>query len=142
MKPSYGKKAKLCYRDTDSFIVHVKSENIYPDLAGDVRILTNSTIKSKDHYPQEKPKYIELMKEELGGKIMKKVVALRPKMYSCLTDNGCVNKKANGINKCIIKYKIKFKDYKKCLESNKAKLRLQKGSGGSYTMYSRKKSTP
>ena len=66
------------------------------------------------------------MKEELGGKIMKKVVALRPKMYSCLTDNGCVNKKANGINKCIIKYKIKFKDYKKCLESNKAKLRLQK----------------
>lgn len=29
--------AKLCFMDTDSFIVHVKSENIYPYLAGDVK---------------------------------------------------------------------------------------------------------
>lgn len=36
-RPNYGKMAKLCFMDTDSFIVHVESENIYPYLAGDVK---------------------------------------------------------------------------------------------------------
>ena len=35
VKPEYGKKAKLCHMDTGSFIAHVKSEDIYADLAGD-----------------------------------------------------------------------------------------------------------
>ena len=29
VKPKYGKNSKLCYMDTDSFIVHVKTDNIY-----------------------------------------------------------------------------------------------------------------
>ena len=29
VKPNYNEKAKLCYMDTDSFIVHVKTEDIY-----------------------------------------------------------------------------------------------------------------
>ena len=29
VKPKYGEDAKLCYRDTDSFIVHVKTDDIY-----------------------------------------------------------------------------------------------------------------
>ena len=33
VRPKYGKKAKLCYTDTDSFIVHAQSEDIYVDLA-------------------------------------------------------------------------------------------------------------
>ena len=32
-KSKYQKKARICYMDTDSFIVHVKSEDIYTDLA-------------------------------------------------------------------------------------------------------------
>ena len=31
-KPKYGKKAKLCYMDTDSFIVYIKTEDIYADI--------------------------------------------------------------------------------------------------------------
>ena len=38
VKPKYGKKAKLCYTDTGRSIVHVKSEGIYPDLAGEVKV--------------------------------------------------------------------------------------------------------
>ena len=34
IKPKYGDKAKLCYTDTDSFIVHMKTEHIYADIAG------------------------------------------------------------------------------------------------------------
>ena len=36
VKPRYGEKAKLCYIDTDSFIVYIKTEGIYMDIAKDV----------------------------------------------------------------------------------------------------------
>ena len=29
VKPKYNKKAKLCYMDTNSFIVYIKTEDIY-----------------------------------------------------------------------------------------------------------------
>ena len=35
VKPKYGEKAKLCYMDTGSFIVHVKTQDIYKDIAED-----------------------------------------------------------------------------------------------------------
>ena len=38
VKPKYGDNAKLCYMDTDSFIVHVKTDDIYKDIAKDVKI--------------------------------------------------------------------------------------------------------
>ena len=37
VKPKYGEKAKLCYMDTDSFIVYIKIEDIYKDIAEDVK---------------------------------------------------------------------------------------------------------
>ena len=36
LNPKYGENTKPCYVDTDSFIVHVKTEDIYKDLAEDV----------------------------------------------------------------------------------------------------------
>ena len=36
VKPKYGKKAKLCYMDTDSFIVYIKTDDIYKDIVEDV----------------------------------------------------------------------------------------------------------
>ena len=38
VKPKYGENAKLCYMDTDSFIVDVKTDNIYKDIAEDVDV--------------------------------------------------------------------------------------------------------
>ena len=35
-KPKYGENVKLCYMDTHSFIVHVKTDDIYKDIAEDV----------------------------------------------------------------------------------------------------------
>ena len=37
VKPKDGENAKLCYMNTDSFIVHVKTGDIYEDIAEDVR---------------------------------------------------------------------------------------------------------
>ena len=57
------------------------------------------------------------MKDELGGKIMKKFVGLRAKTYSYLIDDGSENKKAKGTKKCVIKIKFNFENYKNCSEA-------------------------
>ena len=36
MEPKYGDNVKLCYMDTDSFIMHIKTEDFYKDIADDV----------------------------------------------------------------------------------------------------------
>ena len=36
VKPKYGEKAKLCYMDTENFIVYLKTDSIYKDIAEDV----------------------------------------------------------------------------------------------------------
>ena len=62
-------------------------------------------------------KVIGLMKGEIGGKIMIKFVGLRAKTYSYLIDDGSEDKKAKGTKKCVIKRKLKFENYKTCLEA-------------------------
>ena len=37
IKAKYQKKAKLCYMDTDSFIIHIKAEDVHEDIANDVK---------------------------------------------------------------------------------------------------------
>ena len=70
-------------------------------------------------------KIIGLIKDELGGKVITKFVTLRPKTYSFFTDDGKENKKAKGTKKCVIKKKIKFNYYKKCLFSDELILKSQ-----------------
>ena len=36
VKPNHGEKAKLCYMDTDSFIVYIATEDVYSDIRKDV----------------------------------------------------------------------------------------------------------
>ena len=36
VKPKYNENAKLCFMDTDSFIFHVKTDDIYKNIAEDV----------------------------------------------------------------------------------------------------------
>ena len=52
---------------------------------------------------------IVLMKDKLGGQIMKKIVGLRPETYSYLKDN---NDKGKKTKICVIKRKLKLNDYK------------------------------
>ena len=54
------------------------------------------------------------MKDELGGKIMKEFISLRPKMYSYRVVEF-EPKKCKGINKCVVKKTISFEDHKRCL---------------------------
>ena len=52
-------------------------------------------------------------------------VALTPKTYSYFMDDGSEHKRAKGTKKCVIKRKIKFKNYKDCLLKNKLILKPQ-----------------
>ena len=64
--------------DTDSFIVHIKSEDVYENLARDVETRSGTSNNIKIHLPIGKnKKLIRLMKDEMGGKIMKEVATLR-----------------------------------------------------------------
>ena len=56
---------------------------------------------------------------------MVEVVALRPKTYAYLMDDGSDHKKSKGTKKCAIKQKIMFENYKDCLFNNKTVYRSQ-----------------
>ena len=98
--PKYGDKAKLCYTDTDSFIINIKTEDFFEDISNDVeRWFDTSNYDKNDKRPLpigKNKKVPGLFKDELGGKIMTEVVALRPKTYKCLMDDGSHHKKAKG----------------------------------------------
>ena len=83
MKPKYADNIKLCYMDTDSFILHVKTEDFYKDIIGDVeKRFETSNYECNRPLPKGKnKKVIGLMKDELGGNIMTEFMALRPKNY-------------------------------------------------------------
>ena len=57
------------------------------------------------------------MKDELKGKIKKKLFGLRAKAYSYLKGYNVENKKAKGTKKVSHKRKLKFQDYKNFLDA-------------------------
>ena len=120
LKPKYGKNAKFCYMNKDSFIVHVKTDDIYKDTAEEVETRFDTFNFEIDRpLPKEKnKKVIGLMKDELGGQIMKKFVGLRAKTCSYLKNNNDEDKKAKETKKCVIKTNLKFRDDKKYFKAS------------------------
>ena len=74
IKPKYEDKARLCYMDTDSFIMNIKTEDFFKDIADDVeRWFHTSNYDEKDKRPLpigKNRKVVGLFNNELGGKIM------------------------------------------------------------------------
>ena len=127
MKPKYNDSVKLCYMDTNSFAMNIKTEDFYKDIANDVneRFDTSNYEVNRPLPTAKNKKVIGLVKDELGGKVITKFVTLRPKAYSYLTDDGKEDKKARGTKKCVIKRMIKFGDYKNCFLKNEVILKSQ-----------------
>ena len=93
----YGDMVKLCYMDTDSLIMNIKTKDFSKDV-------DRPLPKGKNK------KVIGLMKDELGGGIITEFVEM---------------KRAKGTKKCVIKKMLKFEDYKKCLFDNEPMLKSQ-----------------
>ena len=115
IKPKYRDRAKLCYTDTGSFVIHIKTEDLFEDISNDVKRwfdTSNYDEKNKRALPIGKnKKVLGLFKDELGGKIITEVVTLRAKTYAYLIDgydgddddkkNKKINKKPKGTKKYV-----------------------------------------
>ena len=126
-KQKYGDKAKLCYMDTDSFIIHIKTEDFYKDIANNVdKWFDTSAYNENDKRPLPiaiDKKVLGMFKDELSGKIMTKFCGLGVKTYSFLSDDGVEKKKAKGTKKCVIKCHLKFDDYKDSIYNDKKNIK-------------------
>ena len=125
----YQDNAKLCYINTDSFIIHIKTKDFYKDIANDVeKWFDTSNYDENDERSLpigKNKKVIGLFKDELGGKIMIEFVGLKAKTWSYLMDDSSEHKKAKGTKKCVIKRGLMFKNYKDCNFNNKTILKSQ-----------------
>ena len=128
VKPKYNDNVRLCYMDTDSFVMNIKTNDFYKDIFNDAecKLDTSNYITNRRQLPIGKnKKVIGLMKDELGGEIITEFTVLRPKTYSYLTDNYKIDKKAKGTRKCTINKMIKFNDYKFFFLNNEVILKSQ-----------------
>lgn len=128
LKPKYGEKIKLVYTDTDSFILHVETEDFYEDMKDNLERYDTSDYAEDNRFqmPRVNKKIPGLFSDELKGEIIKEFAGLRSKMYCVRIDatdeknpEGIDKmKKAKGVKGCVVKNHIKFEDYKSCLENH------------------------
>ena len=105
--------------DIRSFIVHTKTDDIYKHIAEDVKTrFGTSNYEFNRPLPKRKDtKVIGVMKDGLGGQIMKEFVGLKARTYSHLTDDGSEDKNVKSTQKLCHNRKLRFENYKNCLEA-------------------------
>ena len=112
ISPKYRDKTRLCFTETDSFFIYIKTKDFFEDISNDVKKwFDTSNCNENDKRPLPvclNKKVPGLFKDELGGKNMTEFVALRAKAYSYLDDDGNEHKKSKGTKKCVIKQKLMF----------------------------------
>ena len=99
IKPKQQDKAKLCYTDTDNFIIRIKTEDFYGGIAKEVeKWFSTSNYDESDKRPLpivKNKNLIGLFEDVLGGKIMIEFIGLRAKTYAYLMDDDSEHKKGN-----------------------------------------------
>ena len=95
--------------DAESFVVYIKTDDIYKDITEDVETGFD-TLNYELDKPQPKrknKKVIGLMKDGF------RFFGLRVKTYRYLIDDDSEDEKAKGAKRFVIKRKLKFENYKK-----------------------------
>ena len=118
LKPKCGDKIELCYADTNSLILHIKTEDFYEDIADDVEEWFDTSNYNIDRpllITNKNNKVLRKYKDELEGKVMTKFVGLHSKTYSYLINDSEEIKKNKGVKMCVVKTELKFNYYKDCL---------------------------
>ena len=128
LKPKYGDKIELCYTDTDSLILHIKTEDFYEDIVDDIGEWFDTSNYNIDRpllITNKNKKVLGKFKDELGGNVMNKFVGLRSKNISYLIDDFEEIKKNKGVQMCLVKTEVMFNYYKGCLFNNNVILKSQ-----------------
>jgi len=112
LKPRYEKDIQLCYTDTDSFVIHVKTDDIYQDFKEMKEHFDMSGLdKSHKCYEPSHKKVLGKFSIEFEGKIVKAFCALKAKMYSFKLDDGKEKMTAKGCPKACVKKQLDFEKY-------------------------------
>ena len=97
MKPCFGDKIKVCYKDTDSLLYRVETENLYSAMATFKHLLDLSDYPEEHSLHDKTNKKVPLtMTDELQGKELSEVVCLQSKLYSIQFQGG-VKQSAKGV---------------------------------------------
>ena len=75
IKPKHQNNAKLCYMDTGSFIIYIKTEHVYQDIADDVEKRFDTSnyecnsieVNNRPLLTGKNKKVIRSMEDKLGG---------------------------------------------------------------------------
>ena len=134
LEPKSKNKIKLCYMNTDSFIIYVETEDFYKDIADDVNEWFDTSSYDKNY---EKPlpkginkKVLGKYKRELAGRIMTKFCAPRAKTHAHLLDDYISDddentKRAKGAKKYVIKKMLTFENHQDAVLKKRTTIRSQ-----------------
>ena len=131
IKPNFPDSV-LCFTDTDSFLYHIKCENLYSDHLYRLREHFDFSNYPDDHilFPpgmslEEKQRLkncnkavVGKFKDEAGGLAIKEFVGLRSKMYSILLDNGKQKHTAAGVKRCVRDRELSHSLYRRILQGS------------------------
>ena len=130
IKEKYKNKAELLFSDTDSLMYEIKTKDFYLDISSDVRDKFDTSDYPSDHpsgiLTGANKKVIGMFKDEVAGKQITHFVGLRPKLYSFKIEEDSDVKKCKGVKKNVVKKKLDFDDYVKCLFSGEKEMRSMK----------------
>ena len=119
MKPKYGDNIRMVYTDTDSFVFHTKTDDVYQDFKDIHDEMDFSGYdKNLKCYDATNKKVLGKSKDECEGKIMTGFIGLRPTCYAFKIHGDNEYKRCKGTAKNTVKRQIKYNDYNKVLETN------------------------
>ena len=120
--PTYGKRARFVYSDTDSFIIDIETADLTHEITGPLASHLDLS-NFPTHHPLHSSKFkgqLGKLKIETAPFFMKEFVALKPKAYSyTTTEHDSVNcNTLKGVPKHIKENILDIEAYKSCLYGN------------------------
>ena len=97
MKPKFGDSLKVVYKDTDSLLYRIETDDLYSDMESFKHLLDLSDYPQNHKLFDSTNKKVPLtMKDELNGQIMLEATCLRSKLYSIKYGSG-IKQSAKGV---------------------------------------------
>ena len=126
----YDSKAGLMFRDTDSLLYHIHTDDFYDDISCDIKTKFDTSDYPTNHksgiLTGVNKKVIEMFKDEVARKQITHFVGLRPTLYSFKVEGLKETNKCKGIKKNVVKKELTFEDYAQCLFSGKEQMKSMK----------------
>ena len=116
-------KCNLIYTDTDSLVCDIRHHGIFEWISQHREHFDLSDSKRADLQDDTNKKVSGKMRSETNNFVIKEFLALSPESYTynyqTLDERTEPSKKLKGVNKTVMKKRIKFDDYLNTLRTNK-----------------------